>query len=194
RDKEAKQALLVVADPALGNTDADWQAREAAVVRSGELQNAVADAIARISAAKDDVKVVLAKLDARKKEQERAAGGAGATKAADDPDKPLAQAARDLQKKLSAMERRLYVPPDTRGIVEDETAFTKVSDASRAFDASWGRPTPTMMTKLEEAETQVKAALADFNKLFSEDVAAFRQKVAEAKIDLLAEQPPIEVK
>jgi photosystem II stability/assembly factor-like uncharacterized protein len=194
RDREARQTLQVVADPALGNTDADWQAREAVVVRAGELQNAVADAVARINAARDDVKVVLAKLDARKKEREKTAG-AGAAKDAADPDKPLAQAARELQKKLSAIERRFYVPPDTKGIVDDEdTAWNKVTTAGRTVESSWSRPSPTAMTYLEHAETAVKAVLADFNKLFAEDVAAFRRKVAEAKIELLGELGPIEVK
>jgi photosystem II stability/assembly factor-like uncharacterized protein len=192
RDKEAKQTLQVVPDPALGNGDADWQAREAVVTRAGELQNAVADAITRINAAKDDVKVVLAKLDARKKERENA--NPGAAKDAADPDKPLAQAARDLQKKLGAMERRLYVPPDTKGLVEDVTPWNKVQDVGRAADATWTRPSPTTMTDLEESETAVKAVLADFNKLFAEDVPAFRKKVAEAKIDLFGEAAPIEVK
>ncbi len=191
RDHEAKGTLQVVADPALENTDADWQAREDAVARAGELQNAVADAPARIAAARDDVKVVLAKLDARKKERERAGADA---KTAGEPDKPLAQAARDLQKKLSAVERRFYVPPDTKGIVEDETAYAKVTDFGRTLDATWGRPSPTAMSYLEDAEREVKAVLADFNKLFAEDVAAFRQKVAEAGIGLLGEQRPIEVK
>ena len=192
RDKEAKQTLQVVPDPALGNGDADWQAREAVVTRAGELQNAVADAITRINAAKDDVKVVLAKLDARKKERENA--NPGAAKDADDPDKPLAQAARDLQKKLSAMERRLYVPPDTKGLVEDVTPWNKVQNVGRAVDATWTRPSPTTMTDLEESETAVKAVLADFNKLFAEDVPAFRKKVADAKIDLFGEAGAIEVK
>ena len=191
RDKEAKQTLQVVADPALSNNEADWQAREDLVARSGALQNALTDAISRIAAARDDVKVVLAKLDARKKERERAAAGAAAK---DDPEKPLAQAARELQKKLSAMERRLYVPPDTKGIVEDVTPWSKAQNAGRAADSSWSRPSPNAMANLEEAETLAKAVLADFNKLFAEDVAAFRQKVAEAKIDLFGEAAPIEVK
>jgi photosystem II stability/assembly factor-like uncharacterized protein len=191
RDHEAKGTLQVAADPALKNADADWQAREAAVARAGELQNAVADAAERIAAVRDDVKVVLSKLDARKKQRERAGADA---KEAGEPDKPLAQAARDLQKKLSAVERRLYVPPDTKGIVEDRTAWNRVTAFSRTLDASWGPPTPTAMSYLDDAEREVKAVLADFNKLFAEDVAAFRAKVAEAKIDLLGEAGAIEVK
>jgi photosystem II stability/assembly factor-like uncharacterized protein len=183
RDKEAKQTLQVVADPAIGISEADWQAREAAVTRAGELQNALADAVTRLNAAKADVKVVLAKLEARKKEREKTEGEAA--KEAADPDKPLADAARDMQKKLSAMERRLYVPRDTKGIVEDETPWSKVQDANRNIDFVWSRPSPTTMINLDQAESAVKAVLADSNKLFAEDVAAFQQKVAAAGVGLL---------
>ena len=38
-----------------------------------------------------------------------------------------------------------------------------------------------------------RKTFADFNRLISEDVAAFRSKVAEAKIELLSEQEPISI-
>lgn len=190
KDREAKGSLQVVPDPALGVTEADWQARNAGIVRAGELQNAVVDAINRVGAARDDVKVVLSKIEARKKQREQS-GEAGEAK--DDPDKDLAKAARDLQKKLTGIEKRLYIAPDTKGIVEDETALNHAEYAARVLDAAWEKPSPTALAWLKEAETSVKSALADFNKVFSEDVAAFRQKVAEAKIDLLAAGESIEV-
>jgi photosystem II stability/assembly factor-like uncharacterized protein len=194
KDKEAQGKIQVVPDPAL-DANTDWQAREAAVARAGQLQNAVADAITRIGTAKDDVKVVLNKLDARRKERERNAPAAAAgTKKEDDPDKALGKAARDLQKKLTDLEKRLWVTPDTKGIVEDETALSKIENAGRGVDSTWDRPSPNAQAYLDEAETDVKSVLADFNKLFAQDVAAFRQKVADAKLDLLGPQEPIEVR
>ncbi|MFY9823969.1 MAG: hypothetical protein WAM82_21505, partial [Thermoanaerobaculia bacterium] len=196
KDKEARGTLKVVQDPALPNSEADWKAREAAIARAGSLQNAVTDAIARIGAAKDDVKVVLAKLDVRRKERERDAPamGGGDAKPADDPDRALNRAARDLQKKLGEVEKRLWVTPDTKGLVLDETVSSKVDNANRAIGSTWDRPSPTAEAYLDEAERETKAALADLNKLFAQDVAAFRQKVADAKIDLLAPQEPVAVK
>jgi photosystem II stability/assembly factor-like uncharacterized protein len=193
KDKEARGTIKVVQDPALANTDADWQAREAAIARAGSLQNAVADAIVRIGAAKDDVKVVLAKLDVRRKVRERDAPamGGGDGKPADDPDKALNKAARDLQKKLGEVEKKLWVTPDTKGLVLDETVSSKVDNANRAVDSTWDRPSPTAEAYLEQAERETQAILADLNKLFAQDVPAFRQKVTDAKIDLLAPQEPI---
>ncbi|MBW8877019.1 MAG: hypothetical protein JF614_18800 [Acidobacteria bacterium] len=197
KDKEAKGTIKVVQDPALTNADADWQAREAAIARAGGLQNAVTDAIARVGATRDDVKVVLAKLDARRRERERNAGvmeSGGGGRPADDPDRALGKAARDLQKKLGEVERRLWVPPDTKGLVLDESALARVENAGRSLDSTWDRPSPTALANLDLAETQTKAVLADLNKLFAEDVPAFRQKVADAKLDLLGPQEPIAVK
>ena len=144
--------------------------------------------------------MVLAKLDARRKERERNAGAAlggnagGDTKPADDPDRALSKAARDLQKKLTEVEKRLWVTPDTKGLVLDETAFYRIDNASRALDSTWDRPSPTALATLDQAETQGQAVLADLNRLFAQDVPAFRQKVVDARIDLLAPQEPIAVK
>ncbi|HEV2851458.1 MAG TPA: hypothetical protein VHC97_01520 [Thermoanaerobaculia bacterium] len=189
---EAKGTVKVEADPDLKGSQADWQAWDAATVQTGELQNAVTDAISRIIATRKDVGVVLAKLDAQAAERER---NGGARDAADDSSKALRQAARDLQKKLSAVERRLYVPPDTKGLIDDDsTVLGRVQNASRALGAGWGAPTATTKSYVEEAEAAVKGVLADFNKLYAEDVAAFRQKVLDAKVGLLGDVGAIEVK
>jgi hypothetical protein len=188
---EAKGTLTVQPDPALKSSPADWQAWDAAIVRTGQYQNAVADAINRIAATRKDVNLALAKLDAQRKERERN----GETREADDPAKALRQSARDLQKKLSAVERRLYVSPEVKGLVEDETtALSRVENARRALGSSWETPNDTTRAYVEEADTAVRSALADFNKLYAEDVPAFQRKLADARIDLLASQGPIEVK
>jgi len=189
-DHEGKGTVKVEPDPNAKGSEADWQAREAAVQRVGQLQNAVADAVNRIGATRKDVDLVLAKLDA----QDKARKDAGEPEPKENPNKPLRQAARDLQKKLSDVERRFYVPPMTKGIVEDRTAQNRLQVANRALAATWDPPSDTVKQYMDQAEAATKDALAAFNKLYAEDVAAFRQKVAAAKIDLLGEMAPIEVK
>jgi hypothetical protein len=195
-EREAKGTLKVEADPDVKSSQADWQAWDAATARMGELQNAVTDAVNRIAATRKDVGVVLGKLDAQAAERERSgASNADTGKGTEDPNKALRQAARDLQKKLSAVEKTLYTPPDTKGIVDEEDrALNKVQNAGRALGSAWGTPSATTRAYVEEAEATVREALAGFNKLYAEDVAAFRQKVADAKIDLLGPVTPIEVK
>ncbi|HEX9943994.1 MAG TPA: hypothetical protein VGG03_18440 [Thermoanaerobaculia bacterium] len=189
-DREGRGTVKVEPDPSSKNTAADWQARDAAVLRMGELQNAVTDAINRIDATRKDIDVVLAKLDAR----DKARRDAGQEAPKESPDKALRQTARDLQRKLSDMERRLYVPPSTKGIVEDRTALNRIEYAQRALSATWETPSDTAKIYMDQAETLVREVLADFNKLYAGDVAAFRQKVTDAKIDLLGEAGPIEVR
>jgi hypothetical protein len=188
---EAKGTLRVEADPTLKSSPADWQAWDAAVVRAGGYQNAVADAINRISATRKDVNLAVARLDAQDKERERNGGPKGG----DEAGKALRQSARDLQKKLSAAERRLYISPDTKGLVSDETtALSKVENARRVIGSTWETPNATANAYLEEADGTVREVLAEVNKLYAEDVPAFQRKLADAKIGLLSEQAPIEIK
>jgi hypothetical protein len=196
--EEAKGTVQVVADPQVKNADGDWQAREAAVQRVGDLQNAVTDAITRIGSTRKDVEAVLAKLDAQDARDKERMQSSPDAKPGDSPNaspnKALRQSARDLQKKLSDVERRLYVPPTTKGIVEDETAAAHIERAGRALGATWSAPSETAKSYVEMAERTTREVLADFNKLYAEDVAAFGRKVAEAKVGLLGEVGAIEVR
>ncbi|HEY9419803.1 MAG TPA: hypothetical protein VIW92_00165, partial [Thermoanaerobaculia bacterium] len=190
--EEARGTVKVEADPQLGSSEADWQAWDAAVNRAGQLQNAVTDAIERVSATRSDVRVVLSKLDARSQERERSGNTAGS--GGNDPDRDLRQAARDLQKKLDAVERKLFVPPGTKGIVEDRTAQRGLESMRRYLSSSFATPTGTVKGHMDNAEATVREVLAEVNKLYAEEVPAFRQKVTAAKIDLLGTPGPIKVK
>jgi photosystem II stability/assembly factor-like uncharacterized protein len=188
---EAKGTVKVEPDPAVKTAEADWRAWDVATVRVGQLQNAVADAVNRLNATRKDVGLVLGKLDARDKEREQQGGE---ERGRSDADKALRQAARDLQKRLTAVERRFHVPSDTKGLVEDETtALSRVGIARRAIGTSWEAPSDTAKAYMQEAETATRSALADFNKLYAEDVPAFQKKMADAGIGLLADRGPINI-
>jgi photosystem II stability/assembly factor-like uncharacterized protein len=217
---DATGTVVVAADPATHNSAADWQAREAALRRIGQLQDSLTEAIERVAAARTDLDVVIAKLrraDAREEEKKKAAGTMAATPAPTSPApepataaeakpasggrnagdhgpaaaNPLIRAARDLRRKLDAAERRLYVPPGSKGIVDDRTPFSRVQSATFSIDSSWDAPDATQRAELQQAESATAAALQDVNRLLSEDVAAFHQQVAAAHIDLLPAEAPI---
>jgi len=143
-------------------------------------------AINRLNDTRADLDDVLRKLEP-KGEKDKAPEGK-------DPNKALKDAAKDLQKKLSEVERKLYVPPTTKGIVDDSSALNRTENAARAIGSSWAAPGPNAQGYLAEAEAKVDEALGALNQLLAGDVAAFRQKVEEAKLGLLAPAPPIEVK
>ncbi|HVR07211.1 MAG TPA: hypothetical protein VMW75_04130, partial [Thermoanaerobaculia bacterium] len=208
---EAKGTVQVAADPSTHNTDADWQAREAALRRIGELQDSVVEAIERLGAARTDLDVVVAKVrraDARqeeKKKKEAAASGGGAPAGGDAspaakggagtaaPANPLLRSARDLRRKINTVERRLFVAPTTKGIVDDRTALSRVQLALFSIDSSWDAPSATQRAELQQAETATAAALQEVNHLMSEDVAAFRKQAAAAHVDLLPAESPLEL-
>jgi hypothetical protein len=192
-DHEARGKVQVVADPYTHNTDADWGAREAAVTRAGAVQDTTVEAIERIAATRKDVDFVLARLAQQDKERERANAEDNAS-ATEDPHKALKQSARDLRRKLSDLEKRLYLAPDVKGIPDrDVTVLAKIGYVMDALGSSWDRPDATDQAYLDEAETDARAVLADFNRLFAGDVAAFRGQVQQAGIGLLQEEKPLEV-
>jgi photosystem II stability/assembly factor-like uncharacterized protein len=197
RGHEAKGTVRVAADPSSHNTDADWQTREVAVRRIGELQDSVVEAIDRVRAARADLDVVVGKLrraDAREEEKKKKAGTApavGGPESGAAAGNPLLRKARELRRKLDAQERRLYVPPTTKGIVDDRTPFNRVQLALFSLDSSWDPPNPTQRAELQQAEAATAGALQEVNRLLSEDVAAFRKQVADAHVDLLPAETPI---
>jgi len=180
-ERETKGTVQIVPDPFTKNTDVDWQAREAAYARVSALQSAAVTAIDRIKAAQADIDLVLKKIEKPADQTDP-----------NDPKKDLKKAARDLQKKLKAQEKRLYTPLGTKGIVDDRDMLTgRASNVGESLDASWDRPNSIQLANLEAAEALGKTVLGDINELFAEDVAAFRKKIADAKIDLLAPQEPL---
>jgi photosystem II stability/assembly factor-like uncharacterized protein/ribonuclease HI len=186
-DHEAKGTVQVVAAPTIENTEADWQAREDALVRIQRIQESTVDAIDRIAATRKDVEVVLQKLQPKDKKKEPSADGK------DDPNKALKDAAKDLQKKLTEMEKRLWVSPDVKGIIDDQTLMAGVNAVAFPVFSTFEPPSATARTYLEQTEAVARKTFADFNKLFAEDVAEFRRKVEEAKIELLPEQEAISI-
>jgi photosystem II stability/assembly factor-like uncharacterized protein len=199
---EARGTVVVAAAPGTRNGDADWQAREAALARLGELQDSLVEAIERLGAARADVDVVIGKLrraEAREEERKRKAGTPAAAAGAEEKEgggargNPLLRAAQRLRRKINDQERQLFVPPSTKGIVDDRTPLSRVQVATFSIDSSWDPPKATQRVQLQQAETVTAAAVSDVNRLLTGDVAAFRKQVADAHLDLLTAEPPIEI-
>jgi photosystem II stability/assembly factor-like uncharacterized protein len=186
-DQEAKGTVQVIAAPVIDNTEADWQTREDALTRLQKVQESTVEAVERIAAVRKDIDVVLAKLQPKDKKKAEAAEGK------DDPNKALKDAAKDLQKKLTEIEKRLWVGPESRGIVDDRTLMADVNNTTFPLMSTFEPPSPTARTYLEQTEAAARRVFADFNKLFSEDVAAFRKRVGEAGVELLKDQEAISI-
>jgi hypothetical protein len=167
RGNEAKQTVNVVPDPRSTYTAEARQAKYDAILRAGRLQETATAAIERIMKTRADVDAALAKA---KKDEEP-------TSASKEPD-PLTKSGTALKTKLDQMEKRLWVPPKTKGIVAETDVWSKISYPLYSLQSSWDAPTPSQLAYLARAESALRAVIADYNKLFAEDVARFREEAA----------------
>jgi photosystem II stability/assembly factor-like uncharacterized protein len=178
---EAKQTVRIVPDPREKYSQETRQAKYDAILRAGRVQETIAEAIERVQKTRTDVDAVIAKL---KKPEDTASK---------EPD-PLTKSANALKEKLDKIERRLWTPPKTKGIVAENDALSKIGYPMNAMQSSWDAPTSSQLDYLTRAETATREALADLNKLFAEDVAKFREEVRKQNLVLLPDVTPLELK
>jgi len=171
RGNEAKQTVTVTPDSREAADGGARQSKYDAIVRAGALQEKTTEAIERIRKTRADIDAVIAKL---KKDDDPA----------DKEPDPLTKSGNDLKKKLDAMERRLWTPPRTKGIVAETDAMSKVQYPLQSLQSSWDAPTPAQLAYLTYAESALKAVLADYEKFYAEDVASFREAVQKQNISL----------
>lgn len=176
RGNEARHTVRVLADPRETFTDAQRRAKYEAILRAGRLQETATEAIQRIQKVRADIDAVNAKL---KKDEP------GAT-----PD-PLVRTGTTLKQQLDAMERRLWMPPKTRGIPAETDVWSKISYPLFALQSTPDAPTAAQLTYLDRAERLLRNVLADYNKLFAEEVAKYRDEVRKQNLVLLPEWPPL---
>ncbi len=188
-DHEAKGSVQVVPDPRSRNTEADWRAREDATKRVDALLGALAEAAGRIRDTRADVNSVVARVQARKKDAPPEAKDAKDAK----PD-PLLESANKLKEGLDKLELRLWTPYNAVGIQPGTDAATKAFYATGYVLSSWAPPSPTHLEYLRQAEKATNDVLADINRFFETDVAAFRKTADAAGARLLPDLGKVEVK
>jgi hypothetical protein len=174
RGNEAKQPVTIVPDARDSYTADARQAKNDALVRAGKLQETATEAINRINKTRAEIDAVLARA---KKDDEPPSSSEKK-----EPD-PLTKSGGDLKKKLDAMEKRLWVPPKTKGIVAETDVWSKISYPLGSMQSSWDAPTPSQLAYLTYAEEALRAVIADFNKLYAEDVARFREAASKVSLN-----------
>ncbi len=196
-DHEAMGPVRVLPDPRSKNTAPDWQAREDAISRLAALNDALAEAIDRLRKTRADVDSVVTRVQSAKAAEKAAKKDSPASTAKDEkpePTPPIVEAAGKLKGDLDKLERRLWVPYDSVGIQPDTDALTKVYYLYGYILSTWEPPSPTNLEYLRQAEAGTQAVLADFNRFFETDVAAFRKQVDDANVRLLPDLGKVEVK
>ncbi|PYQ27943.1 MAG: hypothetical protein DMF56_17510 [Acidobacteria bacterium] len=177
KGNEAKQSVTVVPDPRETTPLETRNAKYAVILRAGALQEKTTEAIERIRKTRADIDAVAAKL---KKDDDSA-----------EPD-PLIKQGNALKKQLDAIERRLWNPPKTKGLVADLDAMSKVQYPIQSLQSSWDAPTPAQLTYLTYAEGVLKEVLGEYNRLYSEDVGKYREAVRKQNLVLLPDYEAIQ--
>jgi hypothetical protein len=100
-----------------------------------------------------------------------------------------------LKKKLTAVVDKFADEPDrVQGITRrPNTASARLGYVLRSLSSSWDAVTLTQETYRRQAEAILESALKEFNKLFAEDVAAYRSKVEAANLSMFPEAEALDV-
>ncbi len=104
------------------------------------------------------------------------------------------KAGRELKEKLDELEKMFWTPPGTtKGIQRVNNTFRRIGYVGGSLGSSWDAPTPAQLTYLQQAESLLEEALAELNRVFGEDVAAFRGEVEAAGISFLEPAEPLQM-
>ncbi|HSP16420.1 MAG TPA: hypothetical protein VLV78_16870 [Thermoanaerobaculia bacterium] len=178
KGNEAKQTVKVLGDPRQPVSDADRTAKWNAILRAGTLQESVTEAVERIMKTRADIDAISAKL---KKPEGESEGR---------PD-PLIASGKKLKEQLEAMEHRLWDPPKSKGITPPTDIMSMLGQPMGGLQSSFDAPTPAQLAWLARAEAAYRALLPDYNKLFAEDVAKYRDAVRKQNVELFQEYKPM---
>jgi photosystem II stability/assembly factor-like uncharacterized protein len=182
--REATQPVRVVADPRARTTAEGWQAREEATAAALALQDRVADAIWRVRLAREDVEHVAERARLRLR-----AGGERNTERIDAD--PVVTAAGKLAEELTALERTLWVSPETKGIPAETDVLSQLWYVGWYPQSSWDPPTATHRAHREAAEAAVAKVLAEVDRVFAARVEPFRAQAEAAGHGLLGTAGPV---
>jgi hypothetical protein len=161
----------VLPDPRSRNTAADWQARWAAVVRDGHLQDAGITAVEHLRKTRADVEMAIARIRADAPPDVRPA---------------LLEAAADLQAKGLALEQRLRLTPEQPiGLPREELVMEKIWEAGDALQTTMDPPSPAQLQAIDNAEKALAGYLVDLDRYYAQDVEAFRKRIAAAGLELV---------
>ncbi len=180
-EHEASGSVAVLPDPRYDIPMAEREAKQAAVMHAGAVQEVVVEAINRVRDTRSEIDAVLELL------QDEGAGGE--TSAGE-----LRRAARALQGSLEELEARLWDPPgSTKGIVRSDKPYRRIDYVIDSLGSSWDGPTPAQQAYLEAAEAQTEEVLLDLNRIFAEEVSGFRSQVEAVGLSFLEPLEPLEL-
>jgi hypothetical protein len=136
----------------------------------------VAEVIDRIRKSKNAIDAVFEPLKERK----------------DSPAKELRKAGETLKKNLTKLSERFVAPSDRQGLFRgDDNVAAKIRSVAGSLSSSYDAPTEAQLKLWNEAEKYLGVALTEYNKVFGDEVAAFKKSIESAAIDLFPALDPL---
>jgi photosystem II stability/assembly factor-like uncharacterized protein len=186
-DHEATGRVTVHPDPAREIPLAERETKFAAIMHCGAVQEVIAEAINRIRATRNEIDAVLGMVTTAAEEGAEEEGARGANRR-------LMRAGREVKESLDEVEKLFWDPPgggqrDSRR----DTPYRTIGSVMRSLGSTWDAPTPAQEAYMDASEDMLQDALVEFNRVFAEDVVAFRGQVEEAGLTFLEAKEPLEV-
>jgi photosystem II stability/assembly factor-like uncharacterized protein len=175
-DSEVTALVVVSADPRFDVTQADRQEKHRLLMDMVGQAEVGTEAVERIRSTTKAVDQVLGQVGSKE----------------DSTSKALAEAGKELKEQLEALEVRYRGERDVQGIRRDpNTVQSKFFEAYGSMSSSWDKPTEAELLALEQGRAALAGFLDELNRLFAEDVAAFRDQAQAADLDLFPEKEPL---
>jgi hypothetical protein len=163
-------------DPRITVSEADRRANLAMIMRAGQRQDVATEAVNRLREAKQAVDDVNKRLAAKD----------------DSASKALRAAGDSLKHKLTTVEELFMGKEDIQGFIDSPNAvLPQIGNVIYSVGSSWEAPTAAETAYLQQAEQLLQAALARFNAVISDDVAAYRRQVDAAHLSVMPALEPL---
>lgn len=154
------------------------------------MQKTMKAALDRIYDARRDIDTLMTLAEEAAPEDGEEAQTAEGEEAEKTPLERLRADAEALRKTLTEMEERFRVPPKTVGIVYDEDKVaSKIGVAFFHIASTLDAPSAASQSYKAVAERALADAVAELNRVLSEDLPLLRQAAADAGLGLLAQTP-----
>ncbi len=171
----ATGTIEIVPDPRLSISAQSRSAKYAAMVRVGEQGEVAAEAVKRIRNATKGIDAVLERLEDRD----------------DSTSAALAREGAAVKDTLAAVSAAFVNPPARQGLFTSRhTLEAKLNRIYGSLETSWDAPTDAQRISMEQVEALLETSLENLNRVFTDYLRPFAQRVA-AGVDVLPTPEPL---
>lgn len=174
-DHEAIQTVVVLPDPRISIPMADRLQKYQTLLQVGQRIEVLSEAVERLRKMEQSVDLVIAKM-------KEPAVHVDSQK--DKASTELKTAAAALKQRIKQVLQLFIDEGDKQGITRENNVSRKLGYVYSSLAATWDKPTPSQLIYRQQAESALRLALDEFNRLFEKDVAEFQLKVKQANFTI----------